>query len=308
MISTGGNLTILESVDSTNNYAMAMVRTGLAKHGDGYFANAQLQGKGQRGKVWQTEPGTNIILSLAMRPLNLTLSRQFHFSAAIALAVRDFFDAYSGGDTTIKWPNDIYWRDRKAGGILIENIIVGREATDVRREASDVRREAPVPPKPDPPPGMDAPVPGTKHTAHSTQHPTQNNQEPAPNTQHPAPNTSPWQWAIVGMGININQTSFPENLRNAVSLKQITGKTQDVIELAKELCQHVEKRYRQLLAGNDLVAEYNQHLFMRDQIVTLKKDNRVFSATIKDVTPTGELVVMTAMEEHFGFGEIEWIL
>ena len=305
MISTGGNLTILESVDSTNNYAMAMVRTGLAKHGDGYFAKAQLQGKGQRGKTWQTEPGTNIILSLTMQPLSLPISRQFHFSAAIALAVRDFFDAYAGGDTTIKWPNDIYWRDRKAGGILIENIIAGRETSDVRREASDVNRETS---------GVRGEATDVRREAENVRREAtdvrgeaSNDEAQAHNTQHTTLNTTAWQWAIVGMGININQTSFPENLRNVVSLKQIAGKTHDVIELAKELCGYIEDRYQQLLAGEDLVAAYNQHLFMKDQLVTLKKDNRVFKATIKNVTPTGQLSVMTAMEEHFDFGEIEWI-
>ena len=146
MISTGGHLTILESVDSTNNYAMAQVRTGLAKHGDGFFALAQVNGKGQRGKTWITEPGTNIILTLVMQPFPLPLAKQFTFSTAIALAVHDFFSAYAGDETFIKWPNDIYWRDRKAGGILIENIIVSRQAsnpsTDGQRESLDNSHEA----------------------------------------------------------------------------------------------------------------------------------------------------------------------
>jgi len=123
MISTGGHLTILESVDSTNNYAMAMVRTGMAKHGDGFFAMAQTAGKGQRGKTWITEPGSNIILTTVLQPAASTLQRQFAFSAAMAMAACDFFDSHTNGDCSIKWPNDIYWRDRKAGGILIENIL-----------------------------------------------------------------------------------------------------------------------------------------------------------------------------------------
>ena len=76
MISTDGYLTILESVDSTNNYAMARIRTGLAKHGDAFFAMAQLTGKGQRGKTWITERGTNIIVTLVMQPQGLQLKQQ----------------------------------------------------------------------------------------------------------------------------------------------------------------------------------------------------------------------------------------
>ena len=271
MIYTGGHLTILESVDSTNNYAMAKVRTGLAKHGDGYFAMAQVSGKGQRGKTWVTEPGSNIILTLIIQPSPLQLSRQFQFSAAIALAVHHFFTLYAGDETTIKWPNDIYWRDRKAGGILIENIVGSRESG-----AGSQNQEEPGA-------GLQAIDSGLRTAL-------------------------PWQWAIIGMGININQTVFPENIRNAVSLKQITGKDWSVIELAKELCTHVLNRYEQLLAGNNPLQEYNNQLFKKGQTGVFKKGNRVFEAKVKEVDMAGELVLITASEEHFSFGEVEWVL
>jgi len=272
MISTGGQLTILESVDSTNNYAMAKVRTGLAKHGDGFFAMAQVQGKGQRGKTWLTEPGTNIILTLVLKAPPLQLTRQFQFTMAIALAVYDFFSFYAGEETAIKWPNDIYWRDRKAGGILIENIIGGKELGIGNWEL------------------------GEKQDAGSGQL-----------RSDISGLTTPWQWAITGMGININQTSFPGNIRNAVSLKQITGKDWQVVELAKDLCTHVQNRYTQLLAGNNILEEYNLHLFKKGQTVKFKKESRVFEGLVKEVNESGELVVMTAVEEHFSFGEIEWV-
>ncbi len=282
MISTGGELTILESVDSTNNYAMAMVRSGLAKHGDGFFAMAQVSGKGQRGKTWVTERGTNIIITLAMQPGGLQMHQQFQLSAAVALGVYDFFSHYAGEETYIKWPNDIYWRDRKAGGILIENVIVSRQASD-EGEKSKV-------------PAQDISI--------------ENNFGPGMEgftLQASRLTPSPWQWAIIGMGININQTSFPEHIRNAVSLKQITGKEWEVVALAKELCVYVQNRYEQLLTGKDLLMDYNSHLFKKGQTVKFKKDSRVFDAVVKEVNNAGELVLITAMEEHFNFGEIEWI-
>src|ERR1700733_962163 len=111
------------------------------------------------------------------------------------------------------------------------------------------------------------------------------------------------------MGININQTVFPENIRNAVSLKQITGRDWDVVTLAKELCSLVKNRFEQLLAGKDLLTEYNSHLFKKGQTVKLKKDSRIFEALIKEVNMQGDLVVITGIvEEHFGFGEIEWLI
>ena len=239
MISTGGHLTILESVDSTNNYAMARLRTGLANHGDGFFAMTQVNGKGQRGKTWLTERGTNIIITLVMRPAGLQLLRQFQLSIAIALAAHDFYVHYAGDETSIKWPNDIYWRDRKAGGILIESIV------------------------------------GSSASADSSQEPTTQDSR--------LTTTSSWQWAVIGMGININQTAFPDQIRNAVSLKQITGKDWDVIELAKELCGYVQNRYGQLLAGTDLLAEYNDRLYKRGERVKFKKGSLVFEGMVKEV-------------------------
>lgn len=122
-----GSFTILDSVDSTNNYAMASMHEGMAKNGDCFFAITQTAGKGQRGRQWQSGEGKNIALSIVIEPFTAKLLQQFHLSALIALAGFDLFSHFAGDETTIKWPNDIYWRDRKAGGILIENVLRGNE-------------------------------------------------------------------------------------------------------------------------------------------------------------------------------------
>jgi BirA family biotin operon repressor/biotin-[acetyl-CoA-carboxylase] ligase len=112
----------LESVDSTNNYAMAQATAGLANHGTLIFAREQWAGKGQRGRTWTSMPGENILLSAVLEPVALLSSQAFVLSACVALACHDLFSRYAGAaDTRIKWPNDLYWGDRKAGGILIEN-------------------------------------------------------------------------------------------------------------------------------------------------------------------------------------------
>jgi BirA family biotin operon repressor/biotin-[acetyl-CoA-carboxylase] ligase len=116
----------LESVDSTNNYAMAQVHAGSASHGTIFFAREQWAGKGQRGKTWASSPGENIVMSVVLEPVFLSITDQFPLSAAVALSCRDLFSRYAGPEqTAIKWPNDLYWRDRKAGGILIENAFRG---------------------------------------------------------------------------------------------------------------------------------------------------------------------------------------
>ncbi|MES1160182.1 MAG: biotin--[acetyl-CoA-carboxylase] ligase, partial [Bacteroidota bacterium] len=116
----------LQSVDSSNNYAMAQAHAGTASQGTIYFAYEQWAGKGQRGKVWSSTPGENILMSTVLQPVFLPITRQFSLSICVALACHDLFSRYAGEEeTTIKWPNDLYWRDRKAGGILIENSFKG---------------------------------------------------------------------------------------------------------------------------------------------------------------------------------------
>jgi BirA family biotin operon repressor/biotin-[acetyl-CoA-carboxylase] ligase len=246
----------LQSVDSTNNYARQQIHEGLAQHGTTYFAHEQRSGKGQRGRYWNSEKDTNIIMSVVINPRPILLAQQFMLSACVALAIHDFFRKYAGGDTKIKWPNDLYWQDRKAGGVLIESG-VGSQESGVGNKESGV-----------------------------------------------------WNWSIAGMGININQTVFPSELTNPVSLKQITGKNFNEVELAKELCVYLEKYYLKL-AGEDFgsIHElYVAQLYKKNSFVKLKKGSRVFEAMIKSVSPSGKLIVQHAIEEEFEFGEIEWLI
>lgn len=248
---TGSSFFELQSVDSTNNYALARLHEGLACHGDCFFAYEQTRGKGQRGKIWISEPSSNIALSLVLQPNFLNTFEQFQLSASIAVAVAEFFKKYAGDETRIKWPNDIYWRDRKAGGILIESIVESRESR-----------------------------------------------------------VGNWQWAVTGIGMNINQTKFPAELQNPVSLKQITGKDHHVIDLAKELWNQVMIGYEDLKNGGfkNILEQYNDLLYKKNEIVKLKKDNRIFKTKIKSVDQQGQLLTQNSIEENFDFGQIEWLL
>ena len=115
----------LITVESTNIYAIDQLKANLAAHGTVYFAHEQTAGKGQRGKSWQTQPGTHIAISVVVDCSFLSLSEQFNLNLMSALAAHDFFSKYAGEESSVKWPNDLYWRDRKAGGILIENLVRG---------------------------------------------------------------------------------------------------------------------------------------------------------------------------------------
>lgn len=241
----------LASTSSTNSYAMFQAKANSAAHGTAYFAHAQTAGKGQMGKVWRTAEGQNIILSLVADTSHWGMHQQFGLSMAVALGVYDFFSKYAGDESSVKWPNDLYWRDRKAGGILIESIIGSNDFGE--------------------------PV---------------------------------WKWAIIGIGINLNQTLFPPELLNPVSLKQITGKQWNTVALAKELCACLEARYQQLLQQgmSSILSDYNAILYKKGQSIRLRKDNAAFNCTVLGVNEAGQLLVDGAMQPAFTHGEAEWVI
>ncbi len=119
-------INLLQSVDSTNNYAMRQVHEGMAEHGMAWLARQQTVGKGQAGRQWESTAGENILMSILLDTSELLLQDQFSLSAAMASACHAFINSYARKNVYIKWPNDIYWNDSKAGGILIENIIQGQ--------------------------------------------------------------------------------------------------------------------------------------------------------------------------------------
>ena len=234
----------LRKVESTNNYAMGLVHAGMAQHGTAVFAHEQTMGKGQRHKQWLSAPDKNIILSLIVHPFRLKTSQLFLLSMAVANGVHSFFNFYAGNETKIKWPNDIYCCDRKAGGILIENVIQGNA----------------------------------------------------------------WKHAIIGIGLNINQTDFG-NFNRAVSLKEITGKSYDTVSLAKELLTFLDSSFKEMTSDtNTVIKNYHEHLYKWKETVRLKKEETVIEGYLKGVNMDGMLIIETPTQEMlFKVGEVEWL-
>ena len=117
---------MVDCVDSSNNYAMEQVHAGLAGSGMAWLAKEQQSGKGQRGKGWESQPGANITMSVAFVPPKAFWPQPFLWNALIANTCRQFLSGNTDHPVTIKWPNDLYIDDRKAGGILIENSYQGQ--------------------------------------------------------------------------------------------------------------------------------------------------------------------------------------
>lgn len=84
----------------------------------------QTAGRGQKGNVWESEPGKNLTFSAMWRPREFPARGQFALSEAVALAVADFLKGL-GIDASVKWPNDIYAGNHKICGILIEHAVTG---------------------------------------------------------------------------------------------------------------------------------------------------------------------------------------
>ena len=135
IILLGAPLIELSNVDSTNIYAMKQIQEQMAVSGSCYRTDFQTHGKGQHGRVWESSKGENLLCSYVLELKTLKMEQnwgpkdQIGLSAAVALGAQAFFAAFAGDETRIKKPNDIYWRDRKAGGILIENILRGESWT-----------------------------------------------------------------------------------------------------------------------------------------------------------------------------------
>ena len=84
----------------------------------------QTAGRGQRGTVWEARPGVNLLFGFRFFPQSVAANEQFLLSEALALAVIESLDPHSEG-FSVKWPNDIYWHDRKICGMLLEHRLQG---------------------------------------------------------------------------------------------------------------------------------------------------------------------------------------
>lgn len=114
----------VDEADSTNS----VLAKSAAKfeHGTAIAAHAQTAGRGQRGNNWEAEPWKNLTFSLLLKPVSITASHQFELSQTVSLSIVKVLRSQLNTDEVyIKWPNDIYYRDQKICGILIENVLQG---------------------------------------------------------------------------------------------------------------------------------------------------------------------------------------
>lgn len=221
----------LRETESTNRYLQELL-SGDEPPTDGTLVVSDFQsgGRGQPGNSWESEAGQNLTFSLLYTPAEMPANRFFRISQIAALSVKRTLDRYTT-DITVKWPNDVYWRDRKICGMLIENLLEGRF----------VGR------------------------------------------------------SIIGIGLNLNQTTFRSDAPNPVSLTQITGEHYD----PADVLQHWYDNFfnLRLRLENDADGEVNVHrlyvqsLYRRDGFHPYADADGPFEARIEDIEPGGYLIL-----------------
>lgn len=227
---------------------MQRIDDGLAQQGEVVWASHQTQGKGQRGKKWANDTG-NVMMSLVLKPV-IAPDRQFILSAAVAFTIAKYLQTISDQwQVAIKWPNDIYINDKKACGILIENIFRGMQ----------------------------------------------------------------WAYSVVGIGLNVNQSAFPEELTGATSLAIASGRSYNLVEVITDIRSGLLNRMLQLSPDRytALLEDYNRLLYKRNKETSFREraNDRHFDAYVQEVNPEGQLVLLSHRGiEQFNFGTLDWVL
>lgn len=115
--------THLEKTESTNLYIKQYAhQLSIGKNMPEMWivtTDSQTAGRGQQGTVWFSESGKNLLMSIMIRPKYLTVKDYYTLSVATALALKNAM-AKCDIETLIKWPNDIYYKNYKLAGILLE--------------------------------------------------------------------------------------------------------------------------------------------------------------------------------------------
>jgi len=138
----GKQVTYLPKCHSTNDIAADLLTQNNFSNGQVIITDYQYAGRGQRGNTWDSEKGMNLTFSIILEPDFLEAAKNFYLSMAISLGIIDALSALLP-DVKIKWPNDLYYENKKIGGILIEsNIRSGKLMNSIAGIGINVNQES----------------------------------------------------------------------------------------------------------------------------------------------------------------------
>ncbi len=243
---TGKVIHRLDETLSTNMYASLLLQQKNVAEGTIVIAENQTAGRGYSGDVWQSEPGKNLLASIIYKPHFIKAKNQFFLNQAVSLGVYDALKIFTEKDLKLKWPNDIYFKEKKLCGMLIENSVSGN-----------------------------------------------------------------WlQHSIIGIGVNVNQTEFPDAIGNPVSLKAITKKEYFIEGVLEKIAEQVEVRYLQLRRNEiqQLQRDYMAALYRLEEEHLYKTSEGKIKAKIVGLNPEGKLLLETETGwSAYGFKEVEFL-
>lgn len=232
-------------IDSTNAEAKRLIDRGDAKHGTIISADYQTDGRGQYGRVWESDQAQNAILSIIIKPIDFLVKEQFLLNMSVSLALIDVLQDF-GIEAQVKWPNDIYVSDNKVCGILIQNYLQG-----------DII-----------------------------------------------------QYSIIGIGLNVNQLSWPKEVPNPTSIAKELSRTVDVYEVVDVMTKAVMAQYNTIAHDPQILRKtYQEHLYRRGEMSQFHIGDDRISGEIIGIDESGRLMVAHEKTlKAYQHGEISMIL
>ncbi|MEX0778407.1 MAG: biotin--[acetyl-CoA-carboxylase] ligase [Balneolales bacterium] len=213
----GRQLWFFNEIASTNAYLQTK-KNRYTAHGLTCIADNQRQGRGLYGKNWVAEPGRNLTFTTVFKPQSNDCLQTL--SLMCAFSVCDVFYQHTGLDFTLKWPNDVYYKNQKVGGLLTETSFTGTKLDRI----------------------------------------------------------------LLGIGLNINQIEFPEELKEkACSLSQMNNKQEFPREvILAQILDRIEQNYKDWENRDDLlIKSINRKIIGYGDWVKLQVDGQVLDDSYK---------------------------
>ena len=221
-------ITHFKNIDSTNSYLQNLLEEGKDIIDNIVVTEFQTSGKGQGTNVWESEAGKNLLFSVGLDMSHLRAENQFLLTQMVSVSMINVLKDYLPEDSLfIKWPNDIYFNDKKIAGILIKNEIKGMML-------------------------------GT---------------------------------SIIGIGLNVNQTTFSESLPNPISMKMITGENYDLDKLLSAISCQLSDIIKDASSQQPAANSYIRHLYRYKQWALYEHEGIVKEMMIIGYDNFGRLII-----------------
>lgn len=239
------NIETIDVCDSTNSQVKLLKANKTLTDRTTLMTYLQRKGRGQGDNSWYSSRKKNLLASFY---LEVELPVVNHFMLTIMASIALYRMLKSRGiNCDIKWPNDIYYENKKIAGVLIENTLMRDKITET----------------------------------------------------------------IIGIGLNVNETEFPESIPNPCSMKQIIGKDFKLDRICKDITKELDVLLQQLGSmPEELFHEYQSLLYRLNQWYLFKIKGKTINARIHGVELDGRLILETdgGTLMHLLFGEIEYII